>query len=347
MPKKIVLNNNGLTSLLQRRLDSKVRRIELERQQFDSQHVHSCRKVITRFARKLMLTNLHSNFGNQQGYSNEKEESKYNDSFVLPQIHLPSNSSRLEGSTQYTSRTSNRPLSELENGRLFHTETPYKPRDNTNYFDREISNISYDNETHGENVLMPRNLVARRNTNKAFESTNLPEIFKYQKKISQKNWRRFMNSLDNDDSGFYFVTNAKGVPMCDGYDNYGALLKSTQNIPLQGGQTQNKQNVNKNKSFKDPFTRDTPFPSLFAKKSEDDFSECADSERDFDEIHKEDYRKPIQTPNKRRSNLVPCSANLFKEILQCRKKEEEDKIVNDTFKAQNIRSLTMRPLDIY
>lgn len=146
-----------------------------------------------------------------------------------------------------------------------------------------------------------------------------------------------MNSLNDENSGFYQLTNSKGIPLCDGYDNYGALLKSTPNIPYK---FDTEQVVDK--SFKNPFELDD---QLYMSSRKVDFDE---KEEVFESNSEIDFKRRIVTPNKpKRANLKLSSAAIFKNTLLNQKNIEEDKICKETFKAQNIRSLTMREVDIY
>ncbi len=161
--------------------------------------------------------------------------------------------------------------------------------------------------------------------------------------MNQVNSRRFINSLENKNSGFYQLTNSKGQPLCDGLDNYCALLKTTQykNIPL------NKSDLKEvvTKVFRNPFERESPLPSIVRKESIKDVIE----EEDEDEPVEYSYlKKRIITPNKPTIiKTKPSSVSVFKQTLHRRKLEEEEKICHDTFKAQNIRSLTLRMVDTY
>lgn len=167
----------------------------------------------------------------------------------------------------------------------------------------------------------------------------MPAIFDEQKKISQKNSRRFLNSLDNEKSGFYQQTNSKGEPLCDGFDNYCALLESTtkKSTPLSKMETQKTQDSN---IFRNPFDRDTPLPILGKKHDREKINEDA-------KYITFDFKKRIETPGHNSLKKQSPSATLFKDTLRRRKLEEENKICNDTFKAQNIRSLTLETVHLY
>ena len=170
----------------------------------------------------------------------------------------------------------------------------------------------------------------------------LPQIFSEQKKLNQMNSKRFINSLNNQDSGLYQLNNSKGQPLCDGLDNYCALLKTTQfkNIPLNKSE---KKDVD-NKVFRNPFERETPLPSILRKNSTIETINEEDDDKPVESV----LKKRIETPNKPDiRKFKPSSVNVFKQSIHRQKMEEEDKICHDTFKAQNIRSLTLQLVDTY
>ncbi len=78
MPTRIVLNENGFSSCNQKALDSDLRRINLSQRQYVSNYHAERRKVITRFARKLMLTGLNTNFDINNFQSTPEEPRKKN-----------------------------------------------------------------------------------------------------------------------------------------------------------------------------------------------------------------------------------------------------------------------------
>ncbi len=96
---------------------------------------------------------------------------------------------------------------------------------------------------------------------------------------------------------------------------------------------------------RNPFERESPLPSIVRKESIKDVIE----EEDEDESVESSYlKKRIVTPNKPSIiKIKPSSVSVFKQTLYRRKLEEEEKICHDTFKAQNIRSLTLRMVDTY
>jgi len=122
MPTRIILNENGFSSYNQKALDSDLRRINLSQHQYVSNYYAERRKVITRFARKLMLTSL-------------------------PPIR---EKSLLKVDSSVSSRRSS--MSDADEVSIFKTETPQ--------FGREISNISYVSKSQS-NILQPSSVSAK------------------------------------------------------------------------------------------------------------------------------------------------------------------------------------------
>lgn len=137
-----------------------------------------------------------------------------------------------------------------------------------------------------------------------------------------------MNRLGDEDSGFFYLTNAKGKPMYDGFDNYGHLQKSTLNRPKNCfEQTQSmERRASEKPRWKNPFDGQTPLPSIVRKNS----------------IEEEEERRTREL-----ASLVPSSAALFSQAMRRNIELEEEKAQNKSFKAQNIPSLTMPTVDIY
>ena len=315
MKLKKIAAENSIFSFNQKILKAEIKRIDLEKRQYENNYLHEKRKVITKFARTLALSKtLNREPTRSKSLRNESSflsESNYQQDFKSP----PSS----------PSYSINR-LSSLNELRHEH-ELPKKKnktvywQDNTERLGREASQLSMEPKKESS-VIFPRVMVITRNSSigKSFLSTKLPDIFNEQKKLSQNNSQKFLSSLSNEDSGFYICTNSRGQPLCDGYDNYGNLLNSTPNTPYTFS---NK--VTEEKTFRNPFeynfALDLPIKKIV----------------NFDE---EKQEKP------KKISLKPSSANLFKLKLLRRKKEEDDKICDDTFKAQTIRSLTLKEVEI-
>ena len=151
--------------------------------------------------------------------------------------------------------------------------------------------------------------------------------------MTQKLSRKFINTLGDEDSGFFYLTNAKGLPMYDGLDNYAHLQKSTPNKAKNRFENSGEDEIKKSEKnkWKNPFDRQTPLPVIIKKNKFED-----NSEQDEEET-------TITGPGL----ALPNSATIFHQVLRQNMQKEEEKILKETFKAQNIRSLTMPSVDIY
>ncbi len=145
MPTRIILNENGFSSYNQKALDSDLRRINLSQRQYVSNYHAERRKVITRFARKLMLTSLNTSFDINNIQSTTEEPRKKNK--ILPPIR---EKSLLKVDSSVSSRRSS--MSDADEVSIFKTETPQ--------FGREISNISYVSKSQS-NILQPSSVSAK------------------------------------------------------------------------------------------------------------------------------------------------------------------------------------------
>jgi len=150
MPTRIVLNENGFSSCNQKALDSDLRRINLSQRQYVSNYHAERRKVITRFARKLMLTGLNTNFDINNFQSTPEEPRKKNK--ILPPIREKSllKVDLILAASSVSSRRSS--MSDSDEVSIFKTETPH--------FAREISNISYVSKSQS-NILQPSSVSAK------------------------------------------------------------------------------------------------------------------------------------------------------------------------------------------
>ncbi len=151
MPRKIILNENGFSSYNQKALDSDLRRINLAQRQYVSNYQSEKRKIITKFARKLFLTSLNTNFDINTFQLPPVEPKKK--PIILPPIKDKSFlkvESRYSLSEAFSRRSSS--MSNIDNDFISQTETPQ--------FGREISNISYVAKSQN-NILKPASITAK------------------------------------------------------------------------------------------------------------------------------------------------------------------------------------------
>lgn len=159
MPRQIHINENGLSLFNQKKLDAELRRIDLEKHQYASNHQHEKRKVITKFARKLMLTNLHSNY--QTDFDEPETQPDEPAPVEIMKKKVRNMSSIIDDEYgQLNSNGSSRRMSldDVDDLNMYRSDTNLKSIDK-GPFSREISNISHT----GQNILLPRVVHAQRN----------------------------------------------------------------------------------------------------------------------------------------------------------------------------------------
>ena len=131
--------------------------------------------------------------------------------------------------------------------------------------------------------------------------------------------RTFLQLVDSEDSGFYSYNDAKGQTVCLGYDNYGVLLESTSN--------------NRSRLMD---------ASLFNTETVD--LNINDNNRLLVKI---DLRQR-QLEQKRHSVHKSPDLVLFGSVALLKAKlDDENKLCNDTLKAQTIRNLTFKNVTTY
>jgi hypothetical protein len=130
--------------------------------------------------------------------------------------------------------------------------------------------------------------------------------------------RTFLNLVDREDSGFYSYKDAKGQPVCLGYDNYGILLESA--------------NSNRSRLVDTPTSNDRA-TSIHYDNMDNRLSAQIDLRQRQLFRQKHQISKPAEL--------------VFDAALLEAKYEEENKLCNDTFKAQTIKSLTFKNVTTY
>jgi hypothetical protein len=340
---KKINTENSIMATSQKWLQSELKRIDLEKRQYESNHSHEKRKIITKFAHKLMLsTSFNTNYGLKHPGNNERTQSVSKQELNNKSSNL---SSRIDAyhsmvSTPVinTQRSQHNPITDLDT---------WKQKKNVSFYnDESTQNESLAMDQH---VILPRVVEVRRSVsfanatsnNKAAIKTRLPGIFNEQNQQSQTNSKQFLSTLNDENSGFFICTNSKGLPICDGYDNYAALMNATTNTAFKfGSKSKSTNNVEASgTSFKDLLDFTVTSVNMQPKKKVN---------FENDQINgSEEKPKSSRRLSRRKMSEKPSSASLFKQILMHKKREEEDKICRENFKAQNIKSLTLKEINIY
>lgn len=361
------LSNASKVSLMEKvmgkELESEIKRLELAKRQYEAFFTSEKRKLITRFAHRLMVSSSHDlAIKLEKLHKDAEEEENKKKKLVLPAIVPVQNKLDSSMSDSYYSFTESEQSSRMASPVIeqIYEEPIVKVKKNVMFsndvIEREIP--TKDNESDylyhdydpssasNQNIIMAKVALVKR------DRTLLPAI-EEAKKPSVKSTKEFLDSLENENSGFYICTNSKGQPLCDGYDNYGLLLKSNQ---------KRIEEIPEATTFSNPFETVASTPATPNLKRTTSNASHLISSRSNSNMRKSAGSRPSDTSalpmNKNKSKIHHVtsfnetkmrhnSAYLFKQILLVKRKEEEEKICNLQLKAQNIRSLTLKPINIY
>ena len=148
MPKTLILNENGFSSYNQRHYDTRLKLISMEQRTFETIHASQCRKVIQRFTRNMMLSDL-----NNKSIEKLKKSSRVLENVNPKELVITPKTDDTKASfSRY-----------FEENQLFKTETPFLSRENTNIFaQREPLDLN-DNAIFSSriNLLKPTNNNAK------------------------------------------------------------------------------------------------------------------------------------------------------------------------------------------
>lgn len=356
------LSNSTKTSIMDKvvvkELEVELKKLDLAKRQYVAFYSCEKRKLITRFAHKLMVSSSHdlaSKLERLHKAEQEEEENKKK-KFTLPAI-VPQPENKFDNYTtdSYSYMDSEQSLAQSPIFELIEEEEePIKIKKNVMFsnevIEREIPTKDNLNDylyNEDEMNQMNQNVIIAKVALVKREKTILPSIV--EKKPTQLSTKEFLDSLDNENSGFYICTNSKGKPLCDGYDNYGLLLKSNQK------KTEPEPTVTG--VFTNPFesiTSKSHTPAMKRSPSETSTTLSRSSSTNLRKLSKIDFSnlknrsKLLHTTNSfNESKTRNNSAYLFRQVLLVKRKEEEEKICSLQLKAQNIRSLTLKPVNIY
>jgi hypothetical protein len=237
---------------------------------------------------------------------------------------------------------------------------------------RRYDEFKIKNPDMDANSILPQLVLSKRSNTDLIKRNSYEEL----RNLTEKCKRKFINMISDNESGFYNYRNEKGEQVCDGYDNFGALLKTNSNClrknPLMTSQRSSQY------SFENPFDGSL---SNFPQKS---------TSMDLSNLLNESNNNNMNTNNNNSKNNLASSRNLLMDQMesinyeQCtqglvnesslvssnqkfnsntslnsistsdynnvytnRLKDDDEKDCLDTFKAQNIRSLTFKTITTY
>ncbi|CAF0868303.1 unnamed protein product [Brachionus calyciflorus] len=345
----------GLLSLNQKELKNELKRIDLSRRQYETLYSHEQRKVITRFATKLIRsTSTLDNIINQDNSINnstcttptyQQRNTTTNSGFYEPRTQsikslLKNNDNLSETSSVEAIRVKksvkwNPDLFSKENSEYSDTSTisltiNQKSRPTFYEINKKYDELKLTMPNPTPNVLLPQLISVNRRPNS--ELTNFKQnnaLFLDVHKSTLENKNKFLNALENEESGFHSYQN------CLGYDNFRNLLSSGTNLA-----SKELTNTEKIKIFKNPFneieTSPPQTPSKF-NNSTNNINKKNDFQHDKKRINLNNNNVKRNTPD----------LDIKNQLLLEKKKNDDDKMCMDTFKAQNIRSLTFKHITTY
>lgn len=354
-------NRPGLYSLNEKELKTELKRIDLSKRQYETFFSHEQRKLITRFATKLIRSSSNLEIIlNQEPGSNQPSPSPgglkrgvsnlgFNHS--TEELNLkPRPVTAIKPSIRFSDRDSD--TSSIRTGR---TESKVKKnvRWNADTFGKDLSEsgdsidlttpLNYQNKNKATTyeinkkydelklkladpqpkILLPQLIsLNRRSNTELINIKRNPYAVLDDEDFKSENKDRFLNILQSEDSGFY------SYKECLGYDNFRYLLKSAKNNPPKIKESEQGSKADQEK-FKNPFYHV--------------------------DIKPPQVKKPVQIPISNETNELNSQRSSRRNTISTndeyeehlREEEEDDQVCIDTFKAQNIRSLTFKQLVTY
>ncbi len=356
-----------MDKIITKELDSEIKKLELAKRQFNNFYLSEKKKLITRFAHRIMVSSsgeLASQLQKlHQMELEEEEKKKTKKNLLLPPI-VPLLSTKLFDESSIDSFSSTYMVDSIHsriNSPIIEEELVGE--EDMDSFKKVKKNVMFNNEVKMNeipskdntsdylytDILPPINVIVNKAIN--IQKPKLT-INNEPKRLAPKSTKEFLDSLDEENSGFYVCTNSKGKPLCDGYDNY--IVKSNQ-ITKKSDSEPTEPIV-----FTNPFESVSP---MLLKRPNSEMSNpvTVSVSRSNSNSFSSSIKANITTSNKslNRPKLSHASFNetssktrnnstiLFKQVLNTKHKEEEEKICNLQLKAQNIRSLTLKPINIY
>jgi hypothetical protein len=356
---------NSMDKIITKELDSEIKKLELAKRQFNNFYLSEKKKLITRFAHRIMVSSsgeLASQLQKLHQMESEEEEKKKKKDLSLPPI-LPLLSTKLFDESSIDSFSSTYMVDSIHsriNSPIIEEELVGE--EDTDSFKKVKKNVMFNNEVKMNeipskdntsdylytDILPPINVIVNKAIN--IQKQKLT-INNEPKRLAPKSTKEFLDSLDEENSGFYICTNSKGKPLCDGYDNYivksNQITKKSDSEPTEPIVFTNPFESVSPMLLKRPTSEmSNPVTVSVSRSNSNSFSSSVKANITTNKSlnrTKLSHASFNETSSKTRNN----STILFKQVLNTKRKEEEEKICNLQLKAQNIRSLTLKPINIY
>ncbi len=206
--------SNLMDKIMEKELEFELRKLELARRQYETFHTGERKKLIKRFAHRLMISSSHDLASKLEKLHQEDEQDHAKKKILLPAI-VPVQPVNILENTSYDSFAYSNSDNEgmMSPVRSYDDFQEFKPKKNVVFnsevIEREIpdkdnSNVYlYENqnepaaEIKNRNVIMTKKALIKRET-----SFVLPDINEH-KKTTPKSTKEFLESLNEEDSGFY------------------------------------------------------------------------------------------------------------------------------------------------
>lgn len=320
----------GLFSLNEKDLRSELKRIDLSKRQYESFYLHEQRKVITKFATKLMRSSstLENVISSEYGSASITPSISRTPTNIFfeprPSTSLKSFFKSNENSSEVGQENIKRKKSVKWNPELFEKEnSDYTDTSSLSIISQKNKPSYYEvNKKYDElklslsnppaKIMLPQLISANRRSNTELSGLKQSQSFNLDvQKNTSENKRKFLRAIESDNSGFHSYNT------CLGYDNFRNLLSSSVNIGSKEATEMSKSRV-----FTNPFNDILlPRPSSSLKS---DSSKTTGKDEDKTKSHDSDD-----------------------DLIMEKKKDDDEKMYKDSFKVQNIRSLTFKQIITY
>lgn len=241
---RALLARMGVHALNQKDLEFELKRIEMARRQCETFYKNERFKVITRFTRRL------SNKKSLTSVKANKQADTANKPLTANREPNESNESRSEDSNDDSD--DDLFVNEIESPSKFMSPAKEDPFQMNSYFllsddpaskrnvrwnelneEGESSSLKQHLVDRDTDLVLPELLIdSKTRSELMLRNKNYKHVHE-QKKHTEMSIKKFLSSLDKEDSGFYACKNSRGQLLYSGYDNFFTLSKTASNRPLK------------------------------------------------------------------------------------------------------------------
>lgn len=319
----------GLFSLNEKELRNELKRIDLSKRQYENSYLHEQRKVITRFATKLVrssstLENVIHNNNEYHSASTTPSISRTPTNIFFeprPSTSLKSLFKSNDSCSEASQDNSKRKKSVKWNPELFEKEnsdysdistfslTSQKNKPTFYEVNKKYDELKLSLSNPPPKIMLPQLLSANRRANTELNGFKQNQsVYVDVQKSSVENKKKFLRAIESDNSGFHSYNT------CLGYDNFRNLLSSSVNIASKEAGEMSKSRV---------FTN--PFNEILLPRA-------------TSSLKSQSFKNDVKQDKNKLDNEL---------LMEERKKDDDEKMYTDSFKVQNIRSLTFKQITTY